>query len=248
MYTDIHVHNTSPEVVERIIGECAPFGVTRFLFLGDVVRYGATPDEAQVRQANDDTLAALRRHPECARGLCYLNPLLPREFLRAEMARCLDCPRIAGVKLWIAVPCRDRRLDPILEELERRGKILLHHIFDKTVNQCPGESRPGDIAELARRWPRVRMVMAHLGGIRKRGVEAVADLPNVSVDTSGSQPEDGLVEYAVRRLGAGRVLYGTDLPYRDPAAQIARVTDADISRADQERILGENARELLDWP
>ena len=89
--------------------------------------------------------------------------------------------------------------------------------------------------------------MAHLCGCSDRGVELVADCPNVHVDTSGSQPEAGLVEYAVKRLGARRVLYGSDAPGRGFGPQLAKVLGAAISDADRERILALNARELLQW-
>jgi predicted TIM-barrel fold metal-dependent hydrolase len=50
--------------------------------------------------------------------------------------------------------------------------------------------------------------MAHLCGCGYRGVEFIADFPNVYVDTSGGQAEDGFLQYAVKRIGANRLLYG----------------------------------------
>jgi predicted TIM-barrel fold metal-dependent hydrolase len=87
--------------------------------------------------------------------------------------------------------------------------------------------------------------MAHLGGGGWRGVQDVKPYPNVLIDTSGAQPQAGLVEYAVRELGADRVLFGSDWPIRDFATQMARVTGARLPERDRRRILGLNAARLL---
>jgi len=87
--------------------------------------------------------------------------------------------------------------------------------------------------------------MAHLSGCGWRGVADIAPFENILIDTCGSQPESGLVEYAVRELGAQRVLFGSDAPGRDFASQLGRVLAADISEHDRQAILGGNALKLL---
>jgi predicted TIM-barrel fold metal-dependent hydrolase len=89
--------------------------------------------------------------------------------------------------------------------------------------------------------------MAHLGGVGIKGVEDVADCHNVYIDTSGAQPEAGLVEYAVTRIGAERIVYGSDAPCRTFGAQMARIREADITEAQRRLIFSENARRLLGW-
>jgi predicted TIM-barrel fold metal-dependent hydrolase len=69
--------------------------------------------------------------------------------------------------------------------------------------------------------------------------------PNVVVDTSGSQPMGEMIEYAVRTIGADRIVYGSDVPGRDFSAQLGRVWGARLGDADRHRILHRNAERLL---
>ena len=87
--------------------------------------------------------------------------------------------------------------------------------------------------------------MAHLNGCGVRGILDIQDLPNVYMDTSGSQPDAGFIEYAVAKIGAERILFGSDVPIRDYATQLAKVTGAAIPAEAKELILGANAARLL---
>ena len=87
--------------------------------------------------------------------------------------------------------------------------------------------------------------MAHLTGVGRRGVQDVEDLPNVWVDTCGGWYDTEMVEYAVRHMGADRVIYGSDYPGRDFAPQLGRVAGAGLSDEDKEKILWRNAALLL---
>jgi predicted TIM-barrel fold metal-dependent hydrolase len=161
------------------------------------------------------------------------------------MERCIAEGGMRGVKLWIAVKATDSRLDPIMAKAAELDVPVLHHTWYKSTRMEPQESTPAEATALAKRFPDVSLILAHLGGGRERGVLDVADQPNVVYDTSGSQPEAGLVEYAVRRLGPERVVFGTDWPIRDFGVQVGRILGADLTVAEQELILCGNARRLL---
>lgn len=245
MITDIHVHDFPGVSLEAIVAEAKRVGIDRLVWLGDVFRFGLRPDAEQIRTINESTRRIVAADPAFHSGFCHLNPLNGREANETEMALCLDRHDFRGVKLEISVNCRDISLDPIMEGLEARGKALLHHAWFKTVGQYPDESTPADIAALAKRFPRVTIVMAHLAGCGIRGVELVADCANIVIDTSGGQPEAGFIEYAVKRIGADRLVYGSDATGRDFGCQLAKVLAARISDADREKVLCRNAERIL---
>ena len=155
---------------------------------------------------------------------------------------------MVGIKLHVHVNARDKRLDSVMELAVQYDVPVIYHCWYKSVDQKPNESTPADIADLARRHPGAGIVMAHLIGCGARGVLDVKALPNVYVDTSGSQPESVTTEYAVRHLGVERVIYGSDFPGRDYATQMARITGADLTQREKEQILGDNAVRLFKIP
>jgi predicted TIM-barrel fold metal-dependent hydrolase len=203
------------------------------------------PDENLIRQANDVTQEIVARRPDVYCGLCYLNPANDPAFLHEEIEARLVHGGFRGIKLWVSVNARDPRVDPIMERAAEWGVPVLFHAWYKTVQRVYNESDPSDIAHLAARFPHVPLIMAHLTGAGVRGVLDVKPFPNVHVDTSGSQPHAGLVEFAVRHLGARRVVFGSDVPGRDFAVQLGRVYAARITERQRALILGGNAQRLL---
>jgi predicted TIM-barrel fold metal-dependent hydrolase len=54
-----------------------------------------------------------------------------------------------------------------------------------------------------------------------------------------------MVEYAVRRLGPERVIFGSDWPIRDFGTQVGRVLGARLTSEERELIFRGNAARLL---
>ncbi len=251
---DIHVHPlncfgsfrvASPEAdAEELVAAARRSGVTRMCVfsLYESTPYEPTPE--QCRQANDYVLRMRDAEPEAILPFCYVTPAFPDESA-AEIERCVGGHAMAGVKLWVARRATDPGLDPIMEAAVAKDVPVLQHAWLKTTGNLPGESTPFDVADLARRHPGARIIMAHLNGVGYRGIEALVDVPNVAVDTSGGDPESGMVEAAVRRLGAHRVVYGSDAPIRHFGVTMNKVLGADISDADKRSILWDNALRIL---
>ncbi len=244
---DMHGHADArdPSSRDRLAEAAAEVGIRRVVLLGDVMAYGWHPGPEEVRAINDATIADVAARPGLFFGLCFLNPENPPDFIVAEIERCLRDHGLKGVKLEATVVCTDRRLDPIMETLRRLGGYLAHHAFYQATDGPAGQSTAADIASLAARFPDVPIQMAHLGGARVRGVLDIRPFPNVFVDTSGSQPMGELLEYAVRTIGADRIVYASDVPGRDFGPQLGRVLGARIREPERRRILYENAERSL---
>lgn len=244
MIIDIHAHIPAKnrKKVEKILTEARRFGISRICNLGEWP-LGATP--GQIVSANNHTMRLVRWRPDVFIGFCFLNPNHETSFLLKEITRCVERGNLKGVKLEVETNARSKRLDPIMEACARLNVPLLQHAWYKTVGKVLDESTPADIAALAGRHPNTTIIMAHLTADGMRGVLDIQPYPNAYIDTSGSQPFSGIVEYAVEKLGVERILYGSDITGRDFSCQLGRIYGAKISRRDRDLILGLNAKKLL---
>ncbi len=248
---DIHTHfnnsDASPPEEELALVQrlTKRYGIEKIIALFNLDGATDDPSMENIKRLNSYDLEATRKVPELVIGFCYLNPSHPESFLLEEIERCVPKGGMKGIKLWISVLATDKRLDPIMKRAEELNVPVLHHAWYKMTTQGRFESTPAQIADLARRFPKVDIVMAHLTGGGARGVLDIVDSPNVLVDTSGGQPESEWVEYAVKRLGAERVIYGSDWPIRDFGVQVGRVKAARLSDAERDLIFRGNALRIL---
>jgi hypothetical protein len=152
---------------------------------------------------------------------------------------------MVGIKLWVAKRCNDPALDPIVQLATQLQIPIYQHTWLKITGNLPGESTPSNLADLAGRHPEATLLCGHAGGDWEHGIRAVRPFKNIYLETAGGDPTAGIVEMAVRELGAERVIYGSDAGGRSFASQLAKVEAAEIPERAKEKILGGNLRRLL---
>lgn len=203
------------------------------------------PTRAQIEADNDFNAGLIASHPDRFFGYVNLNPNDLRHSLDEIERRIVDGPFV-GIKLWVALCCDHPNVDAIGARAAELRAPILQHTFYRAGGNLPGESSPEDLARLAARHPDVTFIAAHAGLNWEMGIRAVADRPNVLVDTCGFDPEAGFTEMAVAWLGAERVVYGSDAAGRSFASQLAKVHGADIIPEERTLILQGNMRRVLD--
>lgn len=161
-----------------------------------------------------------------------------------ELERCLREYGFRGVKIYSypEVSINERRTVDVLKVAADFGVPVLAHA---TPEECAG---------LSAKVPGVSLIMAHMGntalarGDWNRAIMIAEECPNVYLDISGSPIDAGFVEEAVERVGADRLIFGSDMPLFDPRVQIAKVLDARITDSDRKLILGETISRLARLP
>jgi predicted TIM-barrel fold metal-dependent hydrolase len=153
---------------------------------------------------------------------------------------------MVGIKLWVARRCSDPAIYPIIEAAANLKAVIFQHTWIKTNGNLPGESTPMELAALASRYSSVPIICGHTGGTWELGIRAIRSHRNVSIDLAGSDPTSGFTEMAVRELGAGRIIYGSDSGGRSMASQLAKVYGARISDADREKIFAGNLKRMME--
>lgn len=143
----------------------------------------------------------------------------------------------------------DPRLLAVLDAMAGEFAVVVHV---GAAGTDPGERcTPAMLAEIVRQFPRLDVIACHFGGYRRfdEAAEVVIGLP-VHVDTSWP-PSLGVlaperVRAVIERHGPDRVVFASDWPMADPAAEIAVIRDLGLSDDDTDAVLGGNLARLLD--
>jgi len=202
---------------------------------------GHYPNEDEIRRGNDVTTAFC--HTDAARLKAYVTVNPCHANAPQELQRGFDAGAVAA-KVWVAARADDPVIFPVAEKCIEWQLPLLLHSFHKTVGQLPHETDAPHVAGLAKRYPELKIVMAHLAGAHLWGCAHIADCPNVWSDFSGSYCESDTIETAVRYLGEDRVLFGSDAPGADYLNNWGKVVDANLTATQRHKIGYLNAREL----
>ena len=107
---------------------------------------------------------------------------------------------------------------------------------------------PWAIEVLAQRYPEAKLILGHMGHGHiadiNGSIEVAARNPNVDPETSG-MPMGSKIATAVAQLGAGRVMYGSDAPFHDPAVEQFKVRRAVPREADLEVVMHHAAQSVF---
>ncbi|MEW6359486.1 MAG: amidohydrolase family protein [Planctomycetota bacterium] len=243
---DAHIHmNADHTLDEEFLDVLRRWSACAVLsHIGNYTRY---PALEEIREINDGQARFRDAHPDLLVCLAYINPQHGQEALD-EMRRCVEELAMPGVKLWVARKANHPEVFPVIERGIEMGIFFLQHSWFKVTGSGEDESTPSDVAKLARRYSEARIIMAHIGGDWEQGIAAIRDCENVAVDTCGTDSEMGMVEMAVRDLGARRVVFGTDagkLAARDFVSQLGKVMGAHVTEEERRLILAGNIRRYL---
>ena len=68
---------------------------------------------------------------------------------------------------------------------------------------------------------------------------------SVFIDTTISSTYEGAIEWIVSKVGADRVLYGSDIPFFDCRQTFGKLALSKLSETDKIKIYGENAKKIF---
>ena len=207
--------------------------------------YLPSPDD--VTLGNDAMLGLAREHGAVIRAYVMVNPN-DRQHAIAEIERCRAQGAI-GVKLAASRRADDALLDDIAECAAQSGLPILHHIWQHRRQEWPGqEASDGvELARLADRHPGVAFILAHIGGggDYRHTFAAVRDVPNVLLDLSGSGVDRGMLDDALRAVGASRLLWGSDLTMETGLAKLWALDAIGLSADEMAAVRWRNAARIF---
>ena len=137
---------------------------------------------------------------------------------------------------------RDERYLPYMEFADKNRLLpVLFHAWEKQDVE--------DVAYLAETFRNCPLILGHSGvrsyPVRMAAIEAVRKYENIFVDTAISITYDGSLEWLVSRIGADRILYGSDLPFFDCRQVLGNIALSNLTMEEKEKILGGNAGKII---
>lgn len=200
------------------------------------------------KRGNDTVARFVDAHPDRFVGVGFVTPHYPEEAI-GELERSFDVLGMRFLKLYptyFGRPIDDPGYTPIFEWANDRGIVLMSH--SSYVDDQDTLTAPQRFVGLAKRYPRIRWVLAHSGNAvpgQEQAVEAARTCGNIYLETCTSYGEHGTIERLVNGAGDERVLYGSDMPLMDARIQVGRIVTANISEDAKRKVLGLNAIRLL---
>ncbi len=215
--------------IDRYLRRCTQAGIRRSVI------FAAFHSNYVV--ANREVARLVSARPDRLYGFAFIHASRDRGRVRAMIRQAVLVDGFVGIKVH-------RHDAPISREIcEAAREFRLPLIYD-----VAGEVTVCEL--LAQEYPDVDFIIPHLGSFADdwRAQLALIDHlerhPNVYADTAGTRRFD-LLEQAVRRAGATKLLFGSDGPWLHPAVELTKIRLLGLSGADQVLVLGGNLLRLI---
>ena len=197
---------------------------------------------------NKPVLDVISKYPDRFIGFVFINPTGSYNVME-EFETCIANPLIKGVKVhtWFHNYSPAENLHKIAEICSEKGLPMLMHQGSRKDT--------ADIMPLLSSFPKLKLILAHLGiPWFKRSFDLAKTNPNVYLDISGPYLSASIIQKAVKKVGASKLIYGTDAPYGLRTSvkgelsykeSLSWVTDLNIPKSEKEMILAKNLLSLL---
>jgi len=136
---------------------------------------------------------------------------------------------------------------PVIEEIARTGRLLAFHVGADAIEQ----THPFRVGKIAGLFPELQILAVHMGGV------SIPDLTSAMIETAQKHPNLTLVGSnvgaipilkAIKTLGAARVCFGSDTPFRLMHVELAKynaLLEEEVSAEEKALIMGGNVVRLF---
>ena len=183
---------------------------------------------------------AVQRFPERFLGFFWANPHEPDS--RTGFVRAVREYGLKGLKLHPIIDSYQANHSMVFPLIEAAGELGV----PVTIHSHQPGSQPALIGDLASRFPRVTIIMAHMGMAAYRDAIYVAQKEsNVILETSAQPWTHRIVRVAADKIGIERIIFGSDAPLHHPRVELTKIEVAGLVPEDKAKVLGGNIARVL---
>ncbi len=179
-----------------------------------------------------------------------VHPLAEDAVEEIDRVKCLG---LKGIKLhndYQGVFIFDEVCKPIYKRCEELGLPIVFHMGRDPISPMVHRAMPYDLLELHENFPKLKIIGAHMGGCYawESVYHYIAGVKNIWLDTAYTcgMIDEALFGEIVKKHGADRILFASDMPWSNPKNERDMVARLDISDEEKEKIYWKNAVELLE--
>jgi predicted TIM-barrel fold metal-dependent hydrolase len=175
-------------------------------------------------------------------GFIRLNPWYGKQALEL-LDYAINNGAFRGLKLHPVSTCAHPAGEETLGLIRKAGELGVPTLF-----HCGDEpmTTPLSVAPAALQCPDSTIILGHMGGYFHvdEAIDVAENAPNIILETS-AMPYPAKIKEAVDRIGAHRVIFGSDGPVSSPVLERHKVILAGLMPEEEKLVLGENAARLL---
>jgi predicted TIM-barrel fold metal-dependent hydrolase len=222
-----------PEVLIRLLDEAAIESAVVMTYADAPV---LKPDA--LRYLSD----ACRKYPDRLIPYARINPHAPNAATLLEEA-IVDL-KMKGLKVHqesVTAAAHHGSVVRLVKKAAEFDAPALFHSGDEPL------SLPQQFARLAEEAPEATIILAHMGGYHHTddAIRVCERYGNLLVDTSAC-PYPHKIREAIERLGAHRVLFGSDGPGCNPRLELQKIARVGLSETEQRLVLHDNIASILE--
>lgn len=227
-----------PDTVIRYLDEQgASHGV---LFPHD--RVMSPPWDCDYDKANQQVGEAVKKYPDRIIGAARINPTFGREHTCELIDKYVEEWNCKGLKLVAGYdfyrPNDMKVMGPLMEKAEQYGLTVLFHSGD------PSRDLPCLQAVAAKNFPKVKVVLAHIGMHHYlwEAIIAAQECPNLYVDIAQAFTYD--IKIFIENVSVDKVMYGSDAPYQSAKVEQLKLREVGLDEAGLEKVFRTNAMKV----
>jgi predicted TIM-barrel fold metal-dependent hydrolase len=185
---------------------------------------------------------ACKRYPDRLIPYARINPHASNAAALLEEA--ITGLAMKGLKIHQESAMAAAHHDAVVRLVRRAAEFdapTLFHSGDEPL------SLPLQFTRLAEEVPEATIILAHMGGYHhtQDAIEVCERYENLLLDTSAC-PYPARIKEAIGRIGANRVLFGSDGPGCNPKLELRKLEYAGLTEGQERLVLHENITSILD--
>ena len=198
----------------------------------------------EMELANRQSAEAIAQFPGRIYGLLTVTPHNGIESIKKEIERYRYAEGFVGMKMLIGYHGAVTRpeFDPAFSFAQECGCPVTLHCWE-------GSMTYEQVAQILDRYPKVKIVLAHLGGGYRNMTIQMSKLVNqcdrLYLDSCGSHWNRLGMDEVVELISDERLCYGSDMLYHDPRGEIGRVVFSGMPEESMKKVFAENYLRLL---